>query len=78
MKKLFDGFQVGQSYGRPRKKLKGQEAEDILALFIAVVDIVVAIVKSHFGLFDILDVFSVSQDFMTIGQMIREALRSHD
>ena len=40
---------------------------DILALLTAVVDIVVAIVKIHLGLFDFLDVFSLSQDLMTIG-----------
>ena len=67
MKKLFESFSVGHKIARLKNKFKGQEAEDILALLTAVVDIVVAIVKNHLGLFDFFDVFSLSQDLMTIG-----------
>ena len=67
MKNFLKICEVGHKIARLRKKLKGQENVDILGLLTAVVDIVVAIVKIHLGLFDILDVFSVSHDFMTIG-----------
>ena len=67
MSNILKFCEVGHKIARLRKKLKGQETEDVLAFFTAIFDLVVAIAKIHFGLFDILDVFSVSQDFMTIG-----------